>query len=149
MDLLERLALTLQANESLILQLSMCRIPKTRGIHDQRLRKTKPTGLAETANETPRSRSDSYEPRSTGRLDHVPTRTRLARQDASTAEKSPTRTTQGRASRPTSFTNSRTKVRAFNANCQPLPTLMATTTTSMRAVSVSNLTFYCSSRDGR
>jgi hypothetical protein len=61
-----------------------CRVPKTRGTHNQRLRKTKPTGLAETANETPRSCSDSYEARSTGRLDHVPTRTRLTRQNAST-----------------------------------------------------------------
>jgi hypothetical protein len=50
-----------------------------------------------------------------GHLDHVPTRTRLARQDASTTEKSPTRTTLGRASRPTLFINSETKVRAFNA----------------------------------
>jgi hypothetical protein len=92
-----------------------CRVPKTRGTHNQRLRKTKPTGLAETANETPQPCSDSYEAPSTGRLDHVPTRTRLARQDASTTEKSPTRTTQCRAGRPTSFTNSETKVRAFNA----------------------------------
>jgi hypothetical protein len=73
------------------------------------------TGRAETANETPRPRSDSYEARSMGRLDHIPTCTRLVRQDASTTEKSPTRTTLGRASRPTSFTNSETKVRAFNA----------------------------------
>jgi hypothetical protein len=51
----------------------------------------------------------------TERLDHVPTRTRLARRDASTTEKSPTRMTLGRASRPTSLTNSETKVRAFNA----------------------------------
>jgi hypothetical protein len=72
------------------------------------------TGRAETANETPRPRSDSYEARSTGRLDHVPTRTRLARQDASTTEKSPTRMTRGRATRPTLFTNSEIKVRAFN-----------------------------------
>jgi hypothetical protein len=50
-----------------------------------------------------------------GRLDHVPTRMRLARQDASTTEKSLTRTTLGRAGRPTSLTNSETKVRAFNA----------------------------------
>jgi hypothetical protein len=50
-----------------------------------------------------------------GRLDHVLTRTRLARQDASTTKKSLTRMTQGRAGRPTSFTNSETKVRAFNA----------------------------------
>jgi hypothetical protein len=84
-----------------------------------------------------------------GRLDHVPTRMRLARQDASTTEKSPTRTTQGRAGRPTSFTDSETKVRAFNANCQPLPILMATATTGMGAVPVSNLTFYRLSRDGR
>jgi hypothetical protein len=35
-------------------------------------------GRAETANETPRPRSDSHEARSMGRLDHVPTRTRLA-----------------------------------------------------------------------
>jgi hypothetical protein len=72
-------------------------------------------GRAEITNETPRLRSDSYEARSTGRLDHVLTRTRLARQDASTIEKSPTRTTRGRATRPTLFTNSETKFRAFNA----------------------------------
>jgi hypothetical protein len=48
-------------------------------------------------------------------LDHVLTRTRLARQDASTIEKSPTRTTLGRAGRPASPTNSQTKVKAFNA----------------------------------
>jgi hypothetical protein len=126
-----------------------CRVPKTRGTHNQRLKKTKLTGLAETANETPRQCSDSYEARSTGRLDHVPTRTRLARRNASTTEKSPTRMTQGRAGRPTSFTNSGTKVRAFNTNCQPLPTLMAAAVTSMEAVPVSNLTFYCPSRDGR
>jgi hypothetical protein len=73
------------------------------------------TGQAETANETPRPRSDSYEARSTGRLDHVPTHTRLARRDSSTTEKSPSRTTRGRATRPTLVTNSETKVRAFNA----------------------------------
>jgi hypothetical protein len=106
-------------------------------------------GLAETANKTPRPRSDSYEARSTGRLDHVPTRTRLARRAVLTIEKSLTRTTQGQAGRPTSFTNSETKVRAFNADRQPLPTLMATTTTGMGAVPVSNLTFYRPSRDGR
>jgi hypothetical protein len=106
-------------------------------------------GLAETANKTPRPCSDSYEARSIGRLDHVPTCTRLARQDASTTEKSLTRMTQGRAGRPTSFTNSGTKVRAFNANYQPLPTFMATATTGMGAVPVSNLTFYYPSQDGR
>jgi hypothetical protein len=73
------------------------------------------TGRAETTNETPRPRSDSHEARSMGRLDHVPTRTRLAQQDASTTEKSPTRTTLRRAGRSTSLTNSETKVRAFNA----------------------------------
>jgi hypothetical protein len=72
------------------------------------------TGRAETANETPRPRSDSYEALSTGRLDHVPTRTRLARQDALTTKKSPTCMTQGQATRPTLFTNSETKIRAFN-----------------------------------
>jgi hypothetical protein len=51
----------------------------------------------------------------TERLDHVPTRTRLARRDASTTEKSLTRMTLGRAGRPTSLTNSETKVKAFNA----------------------------------
>jgi hypothetical protein len=35
-------------------------------------------------NKTPRLRSDSYEARSMGRLDYVPTRTRHARWDAST-----------------------------------------------------------------
>jgi hypothetical protein len=50
-----------------------------------------------------------------GRLDHVLTHTRLARQDTSTAGKSLTRTTLGRSTRPTLFTNSETKVRAFNA----------------------------------
>jgi hypothetical protein len=83
-----------------------------------------------------------------GRLDHVLTRTRFAQQDASTTEKSLTHMTQGQAGRPTSFTNSETKVRAFNANCQPLPILMATATTSMGAVPVSNRTFYRPSRDG-
>jgi hypothetical protein len=106
-------------------------------------------GLAETANETPRPCSDSYEARSTKCLDHVPTHTRLARRAASTTEKSSTRTTQGQADQPSSFTNSETKVRAFNANRQPLHTLMATATTDMGAVPVSNLTFYCPSRDGR
>jgi hypothetical protein len=106
-------------------------------------------GQAETVNKTSRPRSDSYEARSTGRLDHIPTRTRLARRDTSATEKSLTRTTQGRAGRPTSFINSETKVRAFNANRQPLPTLMATTTTGMGAVPVSNLTFYHPSWDGR
>jgi hypothetical protein len=84
-----------------------------------------------------------------GRLDHVPTRTRLSRQDASTIEKSPTRMTLGWASLPTSLTNSETKVKAFNANCQPLPTLVAIATTGMEVVPVSNLTFYCPSHDGR
>jgi hypothetical protein len=102
-------------------------------------------GQAETVNEIPRLRSDSHEARSTGRLDHILTRTRLSRQDASTTEKSLTRTTLDRVGRPTSLTNSETKVRAFNANCQPLPTLMATATTGMEAVPVSNLTFYCPS----
>jgi hypothetical protein len=41
-------------------------------------------GRAKTTNKTPRPRSDSHEARSTGRLDHVLTRTRLARRDAST-----------------------------------------------------------------
>jgi hypothetical protein len=53
--------------------------------------------------------------RRTGRLDHVPTRTRLARRNTSTTEKSPTRMTLGRAGRPTALTNSKTKVRVFNA----------------------------------
>jgi hypothetical protein len=64
---------------------------------------------------TPRLRSDSYEAPSTGRLDRVLTRTRRTRQGISTIEKSPTRTTSGRTARPTLFTNSETKVRAFNA----------------------------------
>jgi hypothetical protein len=128
---------------------SWCRILKTRGTHSQRLKKTKPTGLAETTNETSRPCFDSYEARSTERLDHVLTRTRLARQDASTTDKSQIRTTQGRAGRPTSFTNSGTKVRAFNVNRQQLPTFMATATTGMGAVPVSNLTSYYPSRDGR
>jgi hypothetical protein len=49
------------------------------------------------------------------RLDHVPTRTRLARWDASTTGKSSTRATLGRAGRPASPANSQTKVKAFNA----------------------------------
>jgi hypothetical protein len=49
------------------------------------------------------------------RLDYILTRTRLARWDASTTGKSPTRTTLGRAGRPASLTNSQTKVKAFNA----------------------------------
>jgi hypothetical protein len=48
------------------------------------------------------------------RLNYIPTCTRLARRDASTIGKSLTRTTLGRAGRPTSLTNSRTKVKAFN-----------------------------------
>jgi hypothetical protein len=51
----------------------------------------------------------------TERLDHVLTRTRLDRRDASTIKKSLTRTTLGRAGRSTSLTNSETKVKAFNA----------------------------------
>jgi hypothetical protein len=50
-----------------------------------------------------------------GRLDRVPTRTRLARQGISTIGKSPTRTTPGWAAQPTLFINYETKVRAFNA----------------------------------
>jgi hypothetical protein len=61
----------------------------------------------------PRRRNEP-KPR-TERLDHVSIRTRLARWDASTTEKSPTRTTLGRADRSTSLTNSQTKVKAFNA----------------------------------
>jgi hypothetical protein len=49
------------------------------------------------------------------RLDHVLTRTRLARRDALTTKKSTTRTTLGRAGQPASLTNSKTKVKAFNA----------------------------------
>jgi hypothetical protein len=65
-----------------------CRVPKTRGTHNQRLRKTKrypQTRRAKIADGTPRLRSDSYEARSTGRLDYVPTRMRHPRRDASTA----------------------------------------------------------------
>jgi hypothetical protein len=58
----------------------------------------------------------------TERLNHVPSRTRLARRDASTTEKSPTRTTLGRAGRPTSLTNSETKVNAFNATANHFQT---------------------------
>jgi hypothetical protein len=108
-------------------------VPKIRGTHNQRLRKTKLLPTNETSQNgkgdtsttfrlvqgtldgMPRLRSDSYDVRSTGRLDRVPTRTRLARQGTSTIGKSPTRTTLGRATRPTLFTNSETKVRAFNA----------------------------------
>jgi hypothetical protein len=139
-----------------------CQVPKTRGTHNQRLRKTKrypQTRRAKIADETPRLRSDSYEACSTGRLDYILTRTRHAQRDASTAfrlvrgtldgmprlrsnsyeapstgrldcvltctrlarqgistiRKSPTRMTLGRSARPTLFTNSETKVRAFNA----------------------------------
>jgi hypothetical protein len=53
--------------------------------------------------------------RRTKRLDHVSTRTRLARRDASINEKSLTRTTLGRAGRSIALTNSETKVKAFNA----------------------------------
>jgi hypothetical protein len=95
---------------------------KNKGYPQSTIKKNKTTpkplptkmGRAKTANGTPRPRSDSYEARSTGRLDHVPTRTRLARQDALTTEKSPTHTTRGQATRSTLFTNSETKVRAFN-----------------------------------
>jgi hypothetical protein len=59
-------------------------------------------------------KAEQAKPR-TERLDYVPTRTRLARRDASTTEKSPTRTTLGRAGRPASLTNSEAKVKAFNA----------------------------------
>jgi hypothetical protein len=51
----------------------------------------------------------------TERLDHVLTRTRLARRDASTTGKSPTRMTLGQAGRPASPTDFQTKVKAFNA----------------------------------
>jgi hypothetical protein len=64
-----------------------CRVPKTRGTHNQRLRKTKrypQTRRAKTANETPRPHFDLYEARSMGRLDHVLTHMRLARQGTST-----------------------------------------------------------------
>jgi hypothetical protein len=64
---------------------------------------------------TPRLRSDSYEAPSTGRLDRVLTRTRLARQSISTIGKSLTHMTPSWTARPTLFTNSETKVRAFNA----------------------------------
>jgi hypothetical protein len=71
---------------------------------------------------TPRLRSDSYEAPSTGRLDRVPTRTRLARQGISTIGKSLTRTTQSRTTRPILFTYSEIKVRPFNATtCYFLP----------------------------
>jgi hypothetical protein len=65
----------------------------------------------------PRLRPRRYnEPKPhTERLDHILTRTRLARWDASTTGKSPTRTTLGRAGRPASPTDFRTKVKAFNA----------------------------------
>jgi hypothetical protein len=137
-----------------------CRVPKqgVPTINDQEKQtpeKTTPKALptkterAKTTNETPRPRSDSHEIRSMGCLDRVLTCTRLARRNASTIEKSLTRTTLGQAGRPTSFTNSETKVKAINANPQPLPTPMATSVTSMEAVPVSNLTFYCPSRDGR
>jgi hypothetical protein len=66
----------------------MCRVPKTMDTLNQRLRKTKrylQTRRAKVTDETPRLRSDSYEARSTERLDYVPTRTRHPRQDASTA----------------------------------------------------------------
>jgi hypothetical protein len=70
----------------------------------------------------PRPRSDSHEAPSMGRLDRVLTRTRLARQGISTIEKSLTRMTQGRTTRPILFTYSETKVRAFNATtCYFLP----------------------------
>jgi hypothetical protein len=59
----------------------------------------------------PPTKAEQAKPR-TERLDYVLTRTRLARRDASTTEKSPTRTTLGR---PASLTNSETKVEAFNA----------------------------------
>jgi hypothetical protein len=80
----------------------MCRVPTSRGTHNQRLRKIKPLSTNETSQNskrdtsttfrlvrgtldgTPRLRSDSYEAHSTGRLDYVPTRTRHARRDAST-----------------------------------------------------------------
>jgi hypothetical protein len=96
---------------------------KNKGYPQSTIKKNKTTlkllptkmGRVETANETSRPRSDSYKACSTGRLDNVPTRTRLARQDTSTTEKSPTRTTRGQATRPTLFTNSEIKVRAFNA----------------------------------
>jgi hypothetical protein len=57
------------------------------------------------------------------RLDYISTRTRLARSDASTTGKSPTRTTLGQAGQPASLTNSQTKVKAFNATANHfLPT---------------------------
>jgi hypothetical protein len=65
----------------------------------------------------PRLRPRRYnEPKPrTERLGHVLTRTRLARRDASTTGKSPTRTTLDRAGRPASPTDFQTKVKAFNA----------------------------------
>jgi hypothetical protein len=52
-------------------------------INDQEKQNRYPqTGRAKIANETPRLHSDSYEARSTGRLDRILTHTRLARQDA-------------------------------------------------------------------
>jgi hypothetical protein len=68
-----------------------------------------------TLDRTPRLCSDSYEAPSTRCLNHVPTRTRLVRQGILTIGKSPTRTTSGQTTRPTLFTYSETKVRAFNA----------------------------------
>jgi hypothetical protein len=109
MTLLQRLSLSCYTN---------CRVPKTRGTHNQQLRKTKrypQTRRAKVADETPQLRSDSYEAPSTGRLDCVLTHMRLARQGISTIRKSLTCMTPGQAARPTSFTNSETKVRAFNA----------------------------------
>jgi hypothetical protein len=50
-----------------------------------------------------------------GRLDRVPTRTRLVRQGISTIGKSSTRMTPGQTTRPILFTYSEAKVRAFNA----------------------------------
>jgi hypothetical protein len=72
----------------------ICRVPKTRGTHNQRLRKTKrcpQTRRAKIADETSRLRSDSYEARSTERLDYVPTHTRLARRNVPTRTRHPRR----------------------------------------------------------
>jgi hypothetical protein len=88
-----------------------CRVPKQGYPHstikkDKPLRKPRQRLRPQRQNE-PKSRTE--------RLDHVSTRTRLARRTASITGKSPTHTTLGRAGRPASLTNPQTKVKAFNA----------------------------------
>jgi hypothetical protein len=97
------------------------------------------------------------------RLDHVSTRTRLARRDASTTfrlvrgslDKTPRLPINLRLARPRvrpvdppHSQTLRQKSEHLIQTVNHFPTLMTTATTCMGAVPVSNLTFYRPSRDG-